>query len=200
MVTLAALAGTIYFGLGWYRYNLKLEQWRTEVIMEVPVDVSKAGTVTGNLTLTTLTPCKVEFVLVLDTEQAVDKAILKPLSGKITITQKGAALFQVPVEGEWTDKHWTIANAYVIAIVRPWEMDPCTVEWKINNPVSELAGVKQRFLVKNQLCGLESMVLVVYVVFASLCFGAGLITACILYGMRKSHVTAEVAKTSEEVR
>lgn len=199
MVTLAALAGTIYFGLGWYRYNLKLEKWRTEVLMEVPVDFSKKGSITGHLTLTTLRPCKVEFVLVLDTDQAIDESILKPLSGMVNITDnKGSRLFQDWLNGDFVDKHRTIPNAFVIRSVRPWEMDPCTVDLTINNPVSQLQDVRQRVLIKYQLCGLESMVLIVYVVFASLCAIAGLIAACVLYQMRKSSHVPEVAKTSDE--
>jgi hypothetical protein len=200
IVTLSALAGTVYFGLGWYRYNLKLEKWRTEVLMEVPVDVSKAGTITGNLTLTTLTPCRVEFVLALNTEQVIDASMLKPLSGKVTITQNGLSLFQIPVEGEWVEKHWTIANAYIIASPRPWDREACTFEFKVTNPVSKFEGVQQKLLIKNQLCGIEGMVLVVYVLFASLCIIAGLIAVYVLYRMRKSRLVAEVAKASDELR
>jgi hypothetical protein len=204
IVLLAATAGAIYFGMGWYQYNLKLEGWRTEVLMEMPVDISKEETIKCTVTPSSRMPCRLQFVLMLDTKEIFDKSVLKPLSASCTITEMSSPIpiNRFDINSEFVIDHQGTLNAFVIASMHPWESEPRRFQIKINNAVSKLEGIKQRLLIKNQLCGMEGMVLFVYGLFASLCFIAGLIAVCVLYQMRKSRLSPvpEVTKASDEVR
>ncbi|HQR07891.1 MAG TPA: hypothetical protein PLN21_13770 [Gemmatales bacterium] len=154
---IAMAAGAIYFANDAIRYNNKLESWITATPAEFPVDLSQPGEYEGALELISTRPCKLTFFLKLHSNQSIDRSALKGLSGNVRILDDPTdPLHILPLINEYYDD-WPENSDHILTLVRinPWNVGKYRMRVSVRQGAEKLKDIKQTFVVKYELCGLE---------------------------------------------
>jgi hypothetical protein len=180
------VSGVGYFGYKTYLYEQQLQILKDAVLADIPVDATKHGSVEGTVQITTLRPCKVEFLLIRTDGQPLTKEQLGNFRASITL-HIGVSWGFRPIDASSIYPHRTMSNAVVLYSLSPWNEEPTTFTFTCMTPIEALQNVPHRLQVKYELCGIEQMPAILC--FALTCLCAGL-TLFLVYGLYRLFKTS----------
>lgn len=194
---IAMAAGSYHFTDTAIKYNVKLESWKTATLAEFPVDLSQKGRFEGPLELITTRPCKVMFSVKVHSDQQADRSLLNGLNGFIYLYEGDKKVQTMPLAEEYCDG-WPILEDNLLALFndRPWDIGTYRVVVSISQPAINLKGIKQTFVAKYELCGIEYWPGIIQKGIAAFFGLVFLILALYLYSTRKRRIV--VPESSEE--
>ncbi len=199
---LASAAGAYHFTDTAIKYSDKLESWKIAMPAEFPVDLSKTGKYEAALELITTSPCKVFFYVKPQMDKPVFRQLLVGLIGIIRVTDgHGNEVIKLRFEDDFLDG-WPQNTDQLLPLIcsHPWDVGHYQMVVEVVHPASKLNGVKQTFLVKYELCGLEYWPGIIQKGIAIFFGLACLIIGLYLYSTRKGSpvVLESVEDTADE--